>query len=215
MYGQIENGKVVKILNSKPEWHYDDGSIITDEDLLKENIYPIDVSFNRAVNFSKENLVVNDLKNLIIDYKNKKITNYFVAVPISLEDIYNNKVKELELKKNELTYVNLTYTFPDNKVGTIQLRNENDLNNINMLYTDSIFSITNNVDKKYFFKDEANISHEMTSQQMSELGAFVKKHVDKIFLDHWNVKHNKLDTIYNNSSLSQSKRIDEILSLVW
>jgi len=214
MYGQVENGKVIKILNSKPEWRYDDETLISDADLLKENIYPVDTTFKRAVNFAKENLVVNNLKNMTVDYKSKKITNYFVAIPISVEEVYENKKRALELQKNEKMYTNLPYEFPNNKMGIIQLRNENDVNAINALYADAMFSITNSIDKTYYFKDESNYSHKMTSQQMSELGSFVKSHTDKVFLKHWDIKHNKLDTIFN-SSASQSKRIDDMLLIDW
>lgn len=215
MYGQIENGKVVKIFSSKPEWYYDDGVIIKDEDLLKENIYPVNTLFNRAVNFQKERLVVNSLDNMILDYKTKKIINYFIAEPYSLEEVYELKSKEFELTKNQKTFINLKYVFPDNKVGTVQLRNQEDLNILNTLYTDAMYAIVNNKEKTFSFKDEANISHELTPQQMSNLGSFVQEHVEKVFSEYWNVKHNKLDVIFNNSSKSQSQRIDEIISLVW
>lgn len=215
MYGQIENGKVVKIFNSKPEWYYDNGIIIKDEDLLKENIFPIDTLFNRAVDFEKERLVVNDLNSMILDYKQKKIVNYFKAEPFTLEEVYQSKVRDLELTKNQRTYVNLKYTFPDHKVGIIQLRNEQDLNTINTLFADAMYVIMNNKEKTFSFKDESNTSHELTPQQMSDLGSFVQQHVEKIFSEYWNIKHNKLDVIYKNSSKSPSKRIDEIVSLVW
>lgn len=215
MYGQIENGKVVKIFNSKPEWYYDTGTLIKDEDLAKENIFPIDTLFNRAVDFDKERLVVNDLNSMTLDYKNKKIVNYFKAEPFTLEEVYQSKVRDLELTKNQRTYVNLKYTFPDHKVGTIQLRNEQDLNTINTLFADAMYVIMNNKEKVFSFKDESNISHELTPQQMSDLGSFVQQHVEKIFSEYWNIKHNKLDVIFNNSSKSPSKRIDEIVSVVW
>ena len=215
MYGQVENSKVTKIFASKPNWLDDFGTIISEEDLIKENVFPIDTTLNREIDFDKERVIVNGINDLEIDYTNKKIINYFKIQSFSLEEVYERKVKELELTKNQKTFVNLNYTFPDNKSGVIQLRSQHDLDNINALYADATHCITNNIDKTYSFKDEANISHVMTTQQMSDLGFFVKQHVDKFFLEHWNIKHNKLDPIFNDTRSTQTDRIERILSIVW
>lgn len=214
MYGQIQNSKIIRLFVAKPHWLDDQGQIISDEELIQENIFPVDTSISRPINFDKERVVVNSLNNMQVDFTNKKIVNYFNIVPIPLEEVYSNKVKELEIIKSEKTFVNLRYTFPDLKFGIVQLRNQKDLDNINALYTDSMFSIANNIEKNYSFKDEANISHELNAQQMSELGNFVKTHCDKIFAEHWDLKHNKLDIIYN-SSKSESDRLNEITLIIW
>jgi hypothetical protein len=215
MYGQIQNSKVVRIFAAKPHWLDDQGHIISDDELIQENIFPIDTTFHRSVDFEKERLVVNSLNNMVIDFTNKKIKNYFISTSFSLEEVYESKVKELELTKNQRVFVNLRYTFPDNMLGIVQLRNQIDLDNINTLYADAVFAITSNLDKNYSFKDEANVSHEMNTYQMSELGSFVKAHYDKVFLEYWDLKHNKLDPIYNNISKSESDRINDILSIIW
>lgn len=215
MYGQIENSKVSKIFASKPNWLDDYGKVISEEDLIKENIFPIDTTLDREVNFDKERVIVNGISDLLVDYTNKKIINYFKIEPFSLQDVYERKVKELELTKNQKTFVNLNYTFPNNKIGVIQLRSQQDLDNINALYADATHCITNNIDKTYSFKDEANISHTMTVRQMSDLGFFVKQYVDKFFLEYWDIKHNKLDPIFNDNRSTQTERIERILSIVW
>lgn len=215
MYGQIQNNKIIRLFVAKPHWLDDNGVIISDDELIQENIFPIDTTFYRPVDFDRERLVVNNLNDMTIDFTRKRIINYFSAVPISLKEIYDKKVKELEITKNQRIFVNLNYIFPDNKSGTIQLRNQTDLDNINALYADSMYSITNNVEKVYSFKDEANISHNMTPQQMSELGNFVKTHYDKVFLEYWDLKHNKLDPIYTNMLKSESDKINEIILIIW
>jgi hypothetical protein len=215
MYGQIQNSKIVRLFVAKPHWLDDQGHIVSDDELIQENIFPIETTFHRPIDFNKERLIVNSLDEMVIDFTNKKIKNYFKAISFSLKDVYDSKVKELELTKNERVFVNLRYMFPDNMSGIIQLRNQTDLDNINALYTDAVFAITSNVEKTFSFKDEANISHEMTTQQMSELGSFVKAHYDKVFLEHWEIKHNTLDSIYNTISKSESDRINDILSIIW
>lgn len=215
MYGQVENGKVVKVFSSKPQWYYDDGSIISNEDLLKENIYPIDTLFTSFIDFNKERLVVNDLENLIIDYKNKKIINYFKLVKLTLDEVYELKHQDIESTKRLKLFVDLKYNFPNNRFGHIQLRNEQDINNIHALYSDSMHSITNNIEKDFYFKDKSNFSHKLTPTQMSDLCSTVQSHIDNVNQEYWKVKHEKLDTIFNDSFKDESQRIDEIISIIW
>jgi len=217
MYGQIEEGKVVKIFHSTPKWYFDDGTQVNEEYLISENVYPIE-----DVDPAKQNMYYtmstnrNNLEELVIDETNKLIKNYFVynTRPLEevLEEVYDNKKFEIFAKRDSLIFSDFEYEFPTG-AGIIQIRNETDMRNIQANGIDALRDVVEGAPGNiHIFMDQSNTIREMTATEMVAMVKSVKDRSQAIYSKSWVHNHQNLKGIYNNTSLDTQGKIDQILA---
>ena len=217
MYGQIEEGKVVKIYHRTPKWYFDDGTQVNEEYLISENVYPIeDVDPTKQNIYSTISTNRNNLEELVIDETNKLIKNYFVYTTRPLEEIqeevYTKKKFEIFAKRDSLIFSDFEYEFPTG-VGIIQIRNETDMHNILVNGVDALRDIVEGTpDNIHIFMDRSNTIREMTATEMVAMAKAVKDRSQDIYSKSWIHNHQNLKGIYTDTYLDTQDKIDQILA---
>jgi hypothetical protein len=188
LYGKVdENGRVIDTF-SRPNWFFDDGSIVTDDILAKdENIYPINTTLSDTIDFIRFVEVQNDKSEFILDTNTNIIENYYSYIPRSLEDILHRVLSDINNIKESKIYSNVFYKFPDNTTGFIQLRDIVDLSNIRSLGFNAAVLNPNGI---FEFIDEFNVIHEMTSKQILEMLTFIENRIQNIYKIAYDHKRN-------------------------
>lgn len=215
LYGKIDNGVVVEI-TPKPRWFYDDGSIVTDEYLISESVYPVfddtipeDFELYQGLKYK---VSINNKEELIIDEVDKVIKNLYVYTVKSVDEVYEGVKKEIDEVRDINIYKDVEYQFPSG-IGYIQIRNEIDLRNISSSGMAALSDVVSgNTTSTHVFLDRDNILREMTSQEMVNMSLFVKTRCQDIYSTSWNHKHVNLKGIYEDALLSDSEKISQMLS---
>jgi len=213
-YGKVENQKVVELM-TKPKWFFDDGTIVDDLYLQTEHIYPIPESaadYQDDYDFLRYNRIVNEKDDLIFDSQLKNIKNYFKYEEKTLDEVYAFVQQDVINVRNSFVYSDIEYNFPSG-MGFIQLRNEEDVRNIQVNGMEALKDVVEgNPTKTHYFMDESNTLREMTAQQMVDMTSFVKSVGQHHYSVSWTHKHVNLKAIYENDSLTDEQKIDELLA---
>ena len=188
LYGKVdENGKVIDTF-SRPNWFFDDGSMVTDDILASdENIYPINTTLSDNIDFIRFVEVQNDKSKFVLDTNTNIIGNYFSYIARPFEDILNRILSNINSIRELKIYSNIFYEFPDNINGIIQLRDIGDLNNIRALGFNAAILNPNAI---FEFIDGFNVIHEMTSKQILEMLTFIENRIQNIYKIAYNHKQN-------------------------
>lgn len=213
-YGKIENEKVIEIM-VKPKWFFDDGTLVGDDYLETENIYPIpETAADYQDDFEEKKFyrMVNEKDDLVFDNTTKTIKNYFKYEEKTLDEVYAFVQQDVINVRNSFIYSDIEYNFPSG-MGFIQLRNEEDVRNIQVNGMEALKDIVEgNPTKIHYFMDESNTLREMTAQQMVDMTSFVKSVGQHYYSVSWTHKHGNLKAIYENDSLTDEQKIDELLA---
>lgn len=178
LYGKVDsNGNVIETF-SRPNWFFDDGSIVTDDFLAKnENIYPINNTLDDTIDYNKFVEVENSIDKFILNKNMNIIENYYSYIERSFEDVLLKIQSDINIIKHSKIYSNIAYTFPDNITGVIQLRNNDDLSNIRALAFNAAIL---NHQGEFKFIDESNTVHIMNSNDILEMVRFIENKIQLI-----------------------------------
>lgn len=194
LYGKIDEfGKVIDTF-SRPQWYFEDGTLVSDEYLAQyENIFPINTTLDENVDSKRFIAFENDKSQFILDKDSNIIINYYTYRERVFDDVLMNTLSNIDIIKNSKIYSNIEYSFPDNMVGIIQIRDINDLSNIRSLGFLSLLK----PDFSFNFIDQANIIHKLNSKQVLDMLEFIEVRIQNIF----NISHFHKDQLKNINSI--------------
>jgi len=243
-YGEIKDGKVIKLYDKKPMWFTDENkkNQVTNEELVNLGVYPI-INDLDSFDSRKEIMQYKNKSDLVIDETNKKITGYYGKIYKSVNSVYNeiknkiNNIREGQLKTD------IPYQFPNTTYGKlcldcgtisdtsntqcsncesanltdeksyVQMRNEIDMRNIHTSATKALTYITNNNGETTMtFRDRDDISHSMTANEMLNFTDYISSIGIQIYSVSWDHKDNGLKPIYEDISLTDDQKIDQLLN---
>ena len=199
LYGKIdESGKVIDTF-SRPQAYFEDGTLVDDEHLAKyENIYPIKTTLDENIDSKKFIAYENDKSKFILDESNNIIINYYTYKERSIDDIKSMICSNINAIRDSKIYSNVEYSFPNEIVGIIQIRDFNDLFNIRSL--NLLASLK--PDFIFNFIDESNIIHKLNSKQILDMIEFIELRIQSLinvcyFHKEEILKINNIDDLLN------------------
>lgn len=214
LYGLVQNGQVVKSLPYiNDEIHPGLRSGMTSEELEAFNIYPIDESLPEGYDEKIHHIENHALVELTFDVENKIIKGFKTFYFKSLDELYNNKLEEINKIREEKIHENIHHSVLNG--GSVQVRNTQDMMNLNGLMSDALYSKINNISKTHNFIDAENNIHILTSDQVIEMCTFVKNQIELVYAQSWNVKFVELKAIYDNNSLTLENKLNQIANYIW
>lgn len=93
------------------------------------------------------------------------------------------------------------YTFP-NGVGVIQTRNDTDLGNVNAVATTAIVLQGQGVtDPVISFRDQGNVTHNLTPAQAIAMGVAVSAFVSAVYANKWRIDDEIIDVAVDQSEV--------------
>jgi hypothetical protein len=101
--------------------------------------------------------------------------------------------QEINKLRDSKIYTHFLYTFPDGTDDYIQIRHEQDRQNIQDFFiTAQRKLLTNNTDIMYF-RTESDVTKALTPQQVSELNEMMEQWIYSFFIASWDHKENILN----------------------
>jgi hypothetical protein len=217
-YGRIVNGKVVELYNQKPMWFTDDKKLLTDEQLIANNVYPINMRELSSFDSRKEIIQYRSKNDLLIDEENKVIYNYIYKISKTVDEVYKEKVDDVNNIRNSQIYSDVPYRFPDTEYATeedtsyIQVRDEVDIRNIQVNGIEALKDIAEqNTTNVHYFRDFEDVTHILTASQILAMASHVKNVGQQIYIVSWTHKY-ALEQIYSNESLTDEQKIDALIN---
>lgn len=215
-YGKIKDGKVTEIYDRRPKWFSEPGKYVTDEYLINHNIYPINMKELSSFDSRRENIHYRSIDDLIIDEEKKIINNYITKKPKSVEDVYDEKIKQIRDIRGSQLQMSIPFNFSDttyksDETSYIQVRNEKDINNIQLIGVDAIKHVVEGKSASNFvFRDEDNVNHSIPASEMADMVAKIKKVRQDIYTASWNHESN-VKNIIEDEKLTDNEKIDQIV----
>lgn len=116
-YGKVEAGVITKVYEEKPKWFLDDGSQVSDSELIERNIYPITEDYP-----SDQDYIIKPIDNWNINVDNISTTFWIIdrQIPSEYNPMFHNLVKSDDTL---WTYTDTTVTQP----YTIEDKSENEI----------------------------------------------------------------------------------------
>ena len=214
LYGLVENNVIVKTLPYiNNEIHPGLKSGMTNAELEAFNIYPIDCSIPEGFNEIIHTVVNHSRTELVFDSANKIIRGFKTYKLKSLDSVYKQKQDEITKDRDSKIYTDISHSVLNG--GHVQVRNMQDMMNLNGLMSDALYSKLNNISKTHNFIDAENNIHTLTSDQVIEMCTYVKAQIESIYAESWNAKFVELKAIYDNGNLSLEEKLNQINNYVW
>lgn len=108
-----------------------------------------------------------------------------------LEDRKRIKRRQVNNLRDSKIAQGKTYDFPDGTTGTVQLRNLEDKTNVQGLGSNALeLKVEGDTTTTIPFRDMENTSHEMTADEMIQMGKTVSSFVQENYIVSWNHKDN-------------------------
>ncbi len=214
---------------------------VTEEKLIEIGVYPIvddldsfDSRKEIMGNRSKEDLVINEEKKTIGNYfykMQKSVDSIYDERKREIDGIRKGQLTtDIPYQFPNASYDNLCLDCGKkfDKSGTqcpecesinyqedtsyIQVRNNDDKNNLFTIGKKALNKVTaGNDEETMYFRDRDNIVHQMTAAQMLEMTNYVADIGQQIFDVSWTHKDAGLKPIFENESLTDEQKIDQIL----
>lgn len=118
----------------------------------------------------------------------------------------NKKIKLIKqinsLRYSKIYQESITYTFPgDTEPDNIQMRDERDRQNIQDIIIDAMMREPTDI---VYFMPQSNIIKTLTTQEIINMGQFLKNRSDNIVSYAWNLK----EQVYNSSDIDSLPDIE-------
>ena len=132
------------------------------------------------------------LRNMPEDFSDPNIVIYPVLpdkpklAPVDTRSVRTTVKRKIAAKRIDVQHAGMTYVFPDGTSGTVQTRNTVDITNIISL---AVFAMTMNItgqdSELLSFRDEENITHELTHLQMLTMAMQAMAFVSATYEKKW------------------------------
>jgi hypothetical protein len=106
----------------------------------------------------------------------------------NLEDAKAKKILAINALREQKIYSDIAYEFPDGP-GVIQLRNNQDVRNIQSLVSGAQMQIiAGNPDAPMVFRDADDNTRQLTATQIAQMGAYVLDRGQAVYTASWELK---------------------------
>ena len=214
-YAKVAEG-VVQDPIARPNWYFDNKVPVNDEYLANEGIYPIFDEINPALDIDK--LLLKEF-NYIFDEENKRVVKKYTFSRKSPVEVYSDLKKKVDDLFSEKFFQDVQYEYPGGYKWFVQLRNQNDLQNISFKGLSAMRDVAKgDIHKEHIFLDKENVLRSLPAFYMLELALLVEERFQKFKEVSWKHKHHNLKNIFT-SDLAPDEKVDALLAyninLLW
>lgn len=206
----VENGKIISLSDAPLFYRTESGERPTDEWLVAEGFRGYVYTSPPEYNQYEEKLVQTPIEKLKITSSNNTVVQTWSVIPLTAaEKQQKNEELKISINRERELRISLGANVSVNGIGSIPIRGtDDDMRNITNLGQLANLYITNGINSNISFRDDLNVMHTLTPQQMSELWQKTVAYVSSIYQSSWNMKEmNPLPQDYADNKYWPSRNI--------